>query len=272
MRKLFASKKLIFKILKKHIYKSIYYLVIFVLLAQFQIVAQGTLINNEVEPIKIDSTIANFDPARYHKLQIIDFKLGRSVSDDRGFQNLLKSYGLAKGVSDFYEIGVNYQFLIKKVNLGGKGNIAYQKIDNKPKLWHGYWQGSIGYAIIRKEKKIITVNANLGVQTSTIRFGSVPPTFLASANVSHYDSKLFQKQFIIGPTINFNQLYFKNSIDRGLSLGFEAGVNFAPIKGTWKYGYRDDDDVFVGDKVSNMPQAARQTFFATLKFGFWGAR
>ncbi len=234
--------------------------------------AQGVLVKNDVKPLKLDSSIANFDPARYHKIQIIDIKFGRFFSDDRGFQSLLKSYDLAPGSSDYFVLGGNYQYLIKKLNLGFKGDMAYQNINNIPTLWHANWQGILGYTLLRNKKKIFTLNTNFGVQTSTIRFGSVPPAFLANANVSHSESKLFQKQFIVGPTINFNKLAVKNLIEQGLTFGLEAGVNFAPFKGTWKYGFRDQDDVFVGDIVTDMPQAAKQTYFATLKIGFWAAR
>lgn len=238
----------------------------------FSSFSQGVLVDRNTKIVTSDSLFEKIDPARYHSIQIIDIKFGQLYSDDRGFRRLLKYNGYNPGKQNFYDVGLNYNYLLKKLNLGLKADFSFQNTNISPALWHANWQAIVGYAIKRRDKTIITLNANLGVQTSTIRFGATPPDFLSQIDVIHSASKLFQKEFIVGPTINFNKFFNKNRTYQGFTLGLEAGVNFAPFKPVWKYGYNDDDNLFVGQKIIDMPQAAKQTYFTTLKFGFWSAK
>lgn len=232
---------------------------------------QGVIIKDN-NILTSEPAVAKIDPARYHKLQIIDLKIGHLYSDDRAFQKMLKNYGFKPGVGDFIDIGLNYNYLIKKLNFGFKGDLAFQRQHEKKSLWHAYWQGSIGYALFRKQNKIISFNTNFGVETSSIRFGNVPPDFLYQLNYSHESSKLFQKQIIIGPSISFNKLGNKMRMDNGLSFGFEMGVNFAPFTPTWKYGYDDENYVFIGETIAEVPQASKNSIYTKLKIGFWSAK
>lgn len=240
--------------------------------SSFLTYSQGVLVDQNTQIITENAPIQIIDPARYHSIQIIDIKVGQLYSDDRGFNRLLKYNGYKPGKQNFYDIGLNYNYLIKKLNLGLKADFSFQNTNVSPALRHASWQAIIGHTLKRKDKTIITLNGNLGVQTSTIKFGDSPPDFLSQINVVHSSSKLFQKEFIFGPTINYNKIFSKTRSYRGFSLGLEAGVNFAPFKSVWKYGYTDNEDLFVGQKITDMPKAARQTYFTTLKLGFWSAK
>jgi hypothetical protein len=231
-----------------------------------KVVAQGILVP------KIDSANIKIDPARYHKLQIIDFKIGNHYSDDRSFQRFLKDYGYEPGKNTFFDFGVSYNYLVKKLNLGIKGDLSTQNTTSSIALKHLGWQATIGYALKRKESYLITLNSNFGVQTSTIRFGGNPPDFLAKLDYDHSSSRLFQKQFVVGPTININKLYNKRFEDGGLSLGLELGANYAPFKPKWSYGFEDENNEFIGQRVNNLPQVGKTSYFTTLKLGFWAAK
>jgi hypothetical protein len=234
--------------------------------------SQGVLVDRKPSVLPNEVPVQIVDPARYHSIQIIDIKVGQLYADDRGFNRLLKYQGLKPGKQTFYDVGLNYNYLIKKLNLGLKADFSFQNTESSPALNHVAWQAIIGYSVKRRDKTIITLNGNLGVQTSTIRFGYTPPVFLSQVNVVHSSSKLFQKEFVIGPTFNINKFFNKTRSYQGFSLGLEAGVNFAPFKSAWKYGYTDNDDLFVGEEITDMPKAARQTYFTSLKFGFWSAK
>jgi hypothetical protein len=234
--------------------------------------AQGILVERKVNLAKIDTVFTKIDPARYHKIQIIDFKIGSTYSDDRAFQQLLKNKGFQPGTNNFYSIGINYSFLVKKVVFGLKGDFAVQTDPKVADLRHRDFQAGLGYAFKRKNNLIFTVNGNVGSQTSTIRFGSIPPDFLLKLDYDHSASKLFQKQFIIGPSINLNKIFNKKYDDGGFSLGLEFGVNFAPFNSKWQYGFTTDDGEFIGETIIDMPHAAKSTYFTSLKFGFWRAK
>jgi hypothetical protein len=253
----------------KSIKKLILSLLLFFL--QLELIGQGTIIKGNSEP-ESGPPITKIDPARFHKLQIIDFKIGRFYSDDRAFQKLLKNYGYNTGKREFTDIGLNYSYLIKKLNLGLKADAAFQSNTVKPALWHVYWQASLGYALFRKQNKVLTLNMNTGVETSTIRFGANPPDFLNQLNFPHESSKFFQKQFLFGPSVSFNRLGNKMKEDSGISLGFEMGANFAPFKPIWKYGYEDENSDFIGNTITEIPQASRQSFYTSIKIGFWAAK
>ena len=241
------------------------------MLANYTVFGQGIIITGDKVPA-VTEPFEKIDPARYHKIQIIDVKIGNLNSDDRGFQSLLKYYGFKPGSRNFITAGADYNFLVKKLNLGASGSFAVQTSGEKNALNHTFLQANLGYALIRKQNKILLLKSNFGLETSTIRFGHSPPDFLAQLNYSHDSSKLFQKQFIMGPAINFYRLFNKMHMDRGFSLGIEAGVNFAPFKATWQYGYDDENFDFIGEEIMDMPQTARQTYFTTIKFGFWVAK
>jgi hypothetical protein len=248
----------------------------FIFLAALQfsslaVLAQGIIIQGQDNQV-VSPPIAKIDPARYHKIQIVDINIGSLYSDDRGFQSLLKYYGLNQGKGNFGSIGIDYNFYIKRFKVGAYGFLADQNSNAKPALWHANLLGNLGYALYRHNSTLFSVSANLGVETSTIRFGYSPPDFLAKLNYSHDASKLFQNQFIMGPSISFQKLFNKMHMDKGFSLGIDAGVNFAPFKPVWKYGYDDENYDFIGEEIFDMPQAARQTFYTTLKLGFWSAK
>lgn len=248
----------------------------FILLAALQfsfkaVLAQGIIIQGQDNQV-VSPPIAKIDPARYHKIQIVDIEIGSLYSDDRGFQSLLKYYGLNPGKRNFTTIGIDYNFFIKRFKVGANGFLASQNSNAKPALWHANLLGNLGYTLYRQNSTLFSINANFGIETSTIKFGYSPPDFLAKLNYSHDASKLFQKQFITGPSISFQKLFNKMHMDRGFSLGIEAGVNFAPFKPTWKYGYDDENFDFIGEEIFDMPQAARQTFYTSLKLGFWSAK
>ncbi len=236
-----------------------------------QIMSQGIIIRGNDKPTT-GTIYEKMDPARYEKIQVFDLKLGSMYSDDRGFQQLLKYNGFEPGQTSFYTIGLNYSYVEKKLHLGIRGNLGFQNSSSKAALWHANWQGTIGKTLLRKQNNILSLNANMGVETSTIRFGDNYPNFLANSSYANVASKLFQKQFHIGPSINFNRIQNKLRIDRGLSIGFEVGINFAPFYPVWKYGYNSDIDGFIGEKIKDMPQAARQQYYASVKIGFWNAK
>ncbi|MES2798192.1 MAG: hypothetical protein V4683_19645 [Bacteroidota bacterium] len=252
--------------------RSLLFLLLLLILNFRVAISQGILIDRQTNIAKIDTSYQKIDPARFHKIQVFDLKLGRMVSDDRGFQRLLKNNGFAPGQPSFYEAGINYNYLIKKLNLGLKASIEWQSFNKQASLWHAGWQASIGYALKRKLNTILTLNSNLGVQTSTISFGADPPDFLKRLNYSHESSKLFQKQFILGPSINYHKIFNQKKVDRGLSLGFEVGINFAPLNPVWKYGYDDENYDFIGERIFDMPQAAKNSYFTSLIIGFWSAQ
>lgn len=249
-----------------------FYFPVFLIFMLFgQVHGQGIIIKGSKEDVPMPSQFEKMDAARYHKIQMIDVKFGQFYSNDRGFQRFMKDYGFAPGSQNFIDIGANYHYLVKKVNVGGRVDFAFQNNSMKPALWHISWQGTVGYALFRKQNTIFTINSNIGVQTSTIRFGSDPPDFLDDLGYPDEDCKLFQKQFIAGPSLNFNKIFNKTRIDKGFSIGIEAGVNFAPFKPVWKYGYTNNDSEFVGEKINNMPHASKQSYFTTIKIGFWNA-
>ena len=232
---------------------------------------QGIIIKGSKEDIPPPTQFEKMDAARYHKIQIVDFKIGQFYSNDRGFQRFLKDYGFAPGSRNFTEIGANYSYLVKKLNLGGRIDFGWQNSKESAKLNHVSWQGTAGYSLFRRQNTIFTINANVGVQTSNIRLGGNPPDFLDDLGYPDEDCKLFQKQFIAGPSLNYNKIFNKTRIDKGFSIGIEAGVNFAPFKPVWRYGYTSNESEFIGEKINNMPHASQQSYFTTIKIGFWNA-
>lgn len=244
-------------------------LLIFILIGQ--VYSQGIIIKGSKDDVPSPSKFEKMDPARYYKIQIVDIKVGQFYSNDRGFQRFLKNYGYKPGSGNFINIGANYHYLVKKVNLGGRVDFGFQNTNQKPALQHISWQGILGYSLFRKQNTIFTINSNVGVQTSTIRFGSSPPDFLADLQYPDESCKLFQKQFIVGPSLNYNKIFNTLRIDRGISIGIEVGVNFAPFKPIWRYGYTDNNSEFIGEKIPNMPQVSKQSYFTTIKIGFWNA-
>jgi hypothetical protein len=259
--------------LKKKTALRIFEFFIFVIITNIQsAISQGIIIRDN-KSTNASAIINKIDPARYEKIMIVNLKVGQCFSDDRGFNSFLKYYNLTPGINNFTDIGAEISYTIKKLNLGFKTDFMFQNNDIQPALWHKNWQLKVGKTLIRNKGLILTLNGNIGAQTSTIKFGNAPqPDFLRQLGYSIEQAKLFQSQFIMGPNISINKMFDKKSEGRGFSIGLESGVNFAAKKPNWKYGYTDAEANFVGETINDMPLAGRQNFYTTLKIGFWSAR
>ncbi len=250
-------------------------IVLLILILKYEISAQGIIVKSNAPSPNIDNIDHSIDPARYEKLMIIDLKIGSLYADDRGFQRLMKDEGFKAGSRNFANIGFDFKYIKRKINFGFTGNFAFQTSGNIQALKHNNWQFQIGKTLLRNKGKILLINANLGAETSNIKFGANPFSFLATINLPHDQCTLSQKQLILGPSISFDKILDTDGDGKGITFGIDAGVNFAPFAPIWKYGYKASDgqySEFVGETITNMPYASRQSFFVNVKIGGWGAR
>ncbi len=236
------------------------------------LLAQGLFPKSKAENKLIEPPTLKVDPARFFKLQLVEFKAGYLNSDDWLFQRMLKNNGFMPGQSNFYDFGLKYTMVIQKFTYGANAELTTQNSEKIPSLGHKLLQAELGYILIRNRNNLFSISTKFGLQSSKIKFGdNKPPAFLTFMNFSHGSSKLYQQQFILGAAANFNKLFLNQKKDGGLTLGIEAGINFAPFKSHWKYGYDYANSSQINTNNNEMLQTSKETFNITLKLGLWDA-
>lgn len=250
------------------------FLVLIVLLLFTKTVVMGQEVVIEVDKSVFENNQI-IDPARYHKLLIIDGGIGSAYSDNRGFNRLLRQWGKTPGTENLISGLLNLKYISAK-NVMGINGYLYGQNSTTPTLAHIGSSVYFGRTLIRNKGQILSVHGNLGYYQSHIRFGISPPLPLASISVTHSRSKLFTNQVFIGPSLDFSKV-FRNKIkpDRGAILSLSTNINYTPWAGTWRYGYNYSDGEtteFIGEKITDMPKTAQIQYNLSIKLGMWLAR